>query len=114
MRDYFRSDTFITTMQDLGFNIRFANIKSLDFYKWKILDRPFGMGLYYMIGANNINWEKLVDEVVEELGDEYDGDDEEGSAKIVASLYKDNGIFFKRCLIKIFFLGIKLKFYNVR
>lgn len=63
-----------------------------DYYTWRILDSPYGMGLFYIIGANNINWEKLADEVDEELDDEYDGNEEEGSAKTVNSLYKDNGI----------------------
>ncbi len=74
-------------------NIRGAIVKyDKEYYTEKILNSPFGMGLYYSIGANNINWEKLADEVDEELDDEYDGDDEKGSAKVVESSYKANGI----------------------
>jgi len=63
-----------------------------DLYTEIAMNRPFGMGLYYSIVANNINWEKLAKELDEELDDEYDGDDEKGSAKVVESGYKANGI----------------------
>jgi len=74
-------------------NIRGAIAKyDKEYYTEIIMNRPFGMGLYYSIAANNINWEKLAKEVDEELDDEYDGDDEKGSAKVVETVYKINGI----------------------
>ncbi len=71
-------------------NARGAIVKyDKDYYT----DRSLGLlGLYYAIAANNINWDKLADEVDEELDDEYDGDDQDGSAKKLTSGYKDNGI----------------------
>jgi len=62
-----------------------------DFYVWRT-DNPFGMGLYYGIVANNINWEKLADEVDEEFDDEWDGKDESAGARVAKSEYKNNGI----------------------
>jgi len=62
-----------------------------DFYVWRT-DTSFGMGLYYGIVANNINWEKLADEVDEEFDDEWDGKDESAGAKVAKSEYKNNGI----------------------
>ncbi len=60
-----------------------------DFYAWR--SNSF-MGLFYMIVANNIKWDKVVAELNEELDDEYDGDEEEGSASTVKSLYEEVGI----------------------
>jgi hypothetical protein len=60
-----------------------------DFYVWRI---SYILGLYYMIAANNINWEKVVDEADNELEDDWDGKDESAGARVATSLYKENGI----------------------
>ena len=59
------------------------------FYAWRANSI---MGLYYLIVANNIKWDKVAAELNEELEDEYDGGNEEGSAETVKSLYEDIGI----------------------
>ena len=50
------------------------------------------MGLYYMIAANNIKWDKVADEVDEEFDDDWDGKDESAGARVERSIYKENGI----------------------
>ena len=52
------------------------------------------MGLYYLIVANNLKWDKVAAELNEELEDEYDGSNEEGSATYmdrVESTLRDEG-----------------------
>lgn len=60
-----------------------------DFYGWMANSI---LGLFNMMVANNIKWDKVVIEANEELDDEYGGDDEKGSASVVKSRYEEVGI----------------------